>query len=329
MRGIWILSLICLLIVFGTRVGAEGDVQVAMLQKIDVEFYSSVKGTIDVPDPLLKLAPLMTEDASKTPEYLRNRGAKLQSIVKSISAVEDREVGLTDADKLVIADAALSAQEQTGVDAIFMVALARMESDFKKVTQVNAWCKAGLQTQGCYADCGMTQHHIRGPAKYVKTRCKQLAENVKEVFLLSATEISSHVSWCLARAHQAWYRPMRQCVLNRYNMGPYYKTADTCRKQYNCSSLRVDLQRETYDEFAKILSRCKAQERKCLVKAAYWERVTCFEYGARKQLRSTKNCRWCMNVQHIQSFFYRGAQEPAGVANQDVAPQPTVRGPTQ
>jgi hypothetical protein len=191
-----------------------------------------------------------------------------------------------------------------------------VESDFRRITQVNAFCKAGIQQYGCYADCGMTQHHIRGTAKYVNARCKQLAHNVKEVFLLSATEIASHVKWCVEHAYQPWFRPMRQCVLNRYNMGPYYKTADGCRKQHNCSSLRVDLARETFDQFSRTLSSCRAQERKCVMRAAYWERVTCFEYGARKQVRSTKSCRWCTDVTYIQRYFYKDAQElsPAKVA---------------
>jgi len=324
MKGIWTaISLLILVALLWTNVRAEGDstggkTQVAMLRTVDATFYSTVKGIIDVPDPLLTLTPKVTEDASQTEQQREQRqqvrDAQLQNLVKSISAVEDRQVGLTDKKKLEIAEAALLAQEQTGVDAVFMVALARMESDFRPITQVNAACKLGLQQYGCYADCGLTQHHVRGPAKYVNARCSALAKNIKEVFQLSAGEIALHVKWCLDHAHQPLYRPLRQCVLNRYNMGPYYKTAGGCRKQYGCNSLQFDPQRESVEEFAGSLVVCKAQERKCIVRAAYWEQVTCFEYGARKQLRSTRNCRGCGNITHIQRFFYKNAQEPAGVA---------------
>jgi len=338
MKGIWTIILVLSMAVLWSDVRAEGGnvnegaTQVAAIHpQVDASFYATVKGVISLPDPLLVLTPTIQDGADKTEQQQKDRLSKIQSLVKAISAVEDREVGLKDKDKLEIAEAALSAQERTGVDAVLMIAVARMESDFRRIALVNPRCKYGFQQIGCFADCGMTQHHIRGNARYVISYCKALAKNTKEAFFQSATEIASHVKWCHAHAHQPWSRPLRQCVLNRYNMGPAYKTKSKCRKWHSCDTLQRDQQWETVEAFTKRLASCKIQQRRCILRSSYWERVSCFEYGARRQVRSTRNCRWCTDITRIQSFFYKGAtpESPSGIANKAISAQPGGRGAPQ
>ena len=295
MKGIKLLILLSVLFGFSFAVNAEEETTVA-LHTFDAGFYRTVRGVIATPDPLLQLTPTVTPEVVDTPAYQKARVQKLSALVKSIDAIEDKEVGLTQTKKLAIAEAALNAQERTGVDAVFLIALARMESDFREIALVNTACKYGQRDYGCYADCGMTQHHIRGPARYVLRKCKELSRNHKATFLYSAQEIASHVRWCGKRAHQPWNRPLRRCVLNRYNMGPHYYTARKCSRMFNCSSLSAEAQ-----------PYCKASARKCYMRAAYWKRLTCFEYGARKQIRAAKSCRWCTNLAYVNTFFYPAA----------------------
>lgn len=308
MKGIKLLVLLVALFGFSLVVNADGE-KVASVQAVDARFYSSVRGIIDTPDPLLQLAPIVADAKLQDAVYVRARSKKLQELVKAIDAIEDKEVGLTAKKKLEIADAALNAQEKTGVDAVLMIAVARMESDFRPIVMVNAACKFKQRDYGCYADCGMTQHHIRGDARYVNRKCRELAKDTKATFLYSAQEIASHVKWCSERAHQSWNRPLRRCVLNRYNMGPRYKTVSYCKRIYNCSSLVAEAQ-----------PHCKAGERKCIMRAVYWKRLTCFEYGARKLVRAAKSCRWCTNLAYINTFFYPRPTPPK--SNASVAASP-------
>ena len=57
--------------------------------------------------------------------------------------------------RLRIAKAAFAAEKATGVDAVFLIAVGRMESDFRPLYLVNSGCKNNHRT--CWADCGITQ----------------------------------------------------------------------------------------------------------------------------------------------------------------------------
>jgi hypothetical protein len=248
------------------------------------------------PDPLLVINKFTLSSASKE--------ARVLHYMKSVRAIQTSVVRMPAKKVRDIAEAAIYAQEQTGVDALSMIAMARMETDFRDMILINAPCKFKQRTTRCYADCGMTQHHVRGSLAYVQRECKKLAKNRKYSFLKSAEEIVSRVKWCKARPK--WHKPFRRCVLNGYNMGPFYKTVRKCNRRYRCEKMRWDEQREDKDDFHRRLMACQRDRKKCRGRAGYWKQFSCFEYGARNQVRSKRTCRRCDNLRKIRTRFYNG-----------------------
>jgi len=214
--------------------------------------------------------------------------------------------------RYVIAEAALNAQEKTGVDATFMVAVGRMESDFRNLILINSACKYRRRTYGCYADCGMTQHHVRGPLKYVMRYCKKLArprrhrdyaKSVKLAFRKSAEELARHVKYCNDPKKVRRHLPTRRCILNRYNQGTFYKRMERCGRCWLNPAKFIST-----EVYRWRLQDCKKRRRKCRHTAAYWKKLTCFEYGARHAIRSKRSCRRCYSLAKIRTRFYKSPQ---------------------
>lgn len=248
-------------------------------------------------DPILTLKPLSIQTSTAA------REARLKGLIESIKAIEDKGLRMSDRYRRKIADAALYAEEKTGVDAVFMVALARMESDFRGLTMINAPCKYRRRTYGCYADCGMTQHHVRGGLKYVERMCKKLARNHRYSFLKSAQEIAGHVKYCNDPKNFKWHQPTRRCILNRYNMGTLYKTREKCNRWNRCGYMQPN-RFGNYDSYIWAYKDCKRRRRKCRIRAGYWTKLSCFEYGARHKIRSKRSCRYCYSIPQIATRFY-------------------------
>lgn len=208
--------------------------------------------------------------------------------------------------RYVIADAALSAQERTGVDATFLIAVGRMESDFRNLVLINAACKYGRRTYNCYADCGMTQHHVRGSLKYVKQYCKKLAKSPKLSFYKSAQEFARHIDYCTDQKRLKRHLPTRRCILNRYNQGTFYRRVERCSRCWLNPKKFISLEVYQY-----MYRDCKQRRAKCRAKAAYWKKLTCFEYGARHNIRSKRSCRSCYSLAKIRTRFYNPPQTDA------------------
>lgn len=303
--------------------------KVVTLKKVlagDARFYKNAKGSVNYPDPLMRLKPIVPLATRGSVAYKKARELRIKELAKSVKAIEDKNHSkrntyyrhrMTPARRAVIADAALSAEEDTGVDATFLVAIARMESDFRGLVEINSACKF-RGAKRCYGDCGMTQHHVRGSRRYVFSYCKKLSKSHKLSFKKSAQEIARHITWCTTPKRAKYNRPLRRCVLNRYNMGPFYKTAKRCKRWYPCRKIftRTDMIMEDKN---KIYNRCRPKHRKCRGRAAYWQMVSCFEYGARRQIRSKRNCRYCYSISKIKRFFYRDLKKPT------VKPPTTIR----
>ena len=300
-------------VMLGTVVAGTADSTAATSQQLDDKFYRSINGAVDLPDRLLFIRSLVSDEVQKTDQYQKSRRITLESLVNSITAIEDKEVGLPYEAKLKVADAALSAQETTGIDAVFLIALARLESDFRNIINLNFECKYKIRNYGCYADCGMTQNHVRGPLKYVKARCERFNTDLRTSFRESAVELVSHTKWCNARNYQSWHRPVRRCILNRYNQGPFYKTEEQCDKSWACSRLSAG-DNESVESFSRRKALCNYSWKRCFTSAAYWKKLTCFEYGARKLQRSLRSCRYCTSIGLVSSFFYAKPIEPSNSA---------------
>jgi len=205
--------------------------------------------------------------------------------------------------RYIVAEAALNAQEKVGVDATFLIAVGRMESDFRNLILINTACKYKLRNYNCYADCGMTQHHVRGSMKYVQSMCKKLARSPKLSFLKSAEELSRHIAFCTDSKRIKRNLPTRRCVLNRYNQGTFYRRSEQCSRCW-ISPKRFDGK----EAYRLALLDCKKRRNSCRHKAAYWKKVTCFEYGARQNLRSKRSCRRCYSLTKIRTVFYAPPQ---------------------
>jgi hypothetical protein len=255
-------------------------------------------------DPILTLKPVNPISTAAV------REARIKDLLESIQAIEDKGLRMSDRYRRKIADAALYAEEKTGVDATFMVALARMESDFRGLVMINAPCKYALRSYGCYADCGMTQHHVRGSLIYVQKQCEKLAKNHRYSFLKSAQEIAGHIKYCNDPQNAKRHKPLRRCILNRYNMGTLYKRTERCNRANRCGYLRRD-RFGSKEAYLWAYSDCKKRRRKCRIRAGYWKKLSCFEYGARHKIRSKRSCRWCYSIPKITTRFYDPPQVPA------------------
>ncbi len=228
-----------------------------------------------------------------------NTQTRLAQLQRSVLAIQDTGSQMTSQRALKIAEAALNAEKVTGVDATLLLAVARMESDFKDVMRISTSCYSGKGT--CMADCGMTQHHIRGSKAYVLRYCKTMKYNRKLAFVKSAQELAHHIRWCRKRANRRWVYPIKRCVLNRYNQGPFYKTRQKCFRNNRC--WRRKDKSETWPEYNKSVRPCYRARAKCVSRAAYWIKVSCFEHGARKVVKPKRNCRRCTRLVKIPSFY--------------------------
>lgn len=262
----------------------------------------------------------------RAPEVRPNQAKELQRLILAVKSIEDKGVRMTVKRRVRIATAALLASKATGVDASLLIAIARMESDFRGL-QVVDWKCRDRRYKRCRADCGITQHYISGPSTWVIKRCKKLARDLNLSFLKSAKELATHIQYCQKR--HKWNKPVRRCVLNRYNSGTYYRTARRCTKRWTyCSRFTCpkrswvyapDLvkgeKQHRYDIWVKAIRNCNRVKYKCLSRAAYWKKVMCFRYGAVHGIRSRRNCRrmgrcvgrgcprhW--NLQDIATVFY-------------------------
>lgn len=235
------------------------------------------------------VAPLpgKIEAATKEVVVSGNKASLELRLVEAIKALEFQGLVLSEQKRKDIAAAALATSISTGVDPFFLIALARMESDFVSVARVNYQCKTSPRYI-CSADCGITQHHVNGPGKWVQSYCTLLQKDFRLTFQKSAEEIVRHVEWCHKHRSNPWWSPLEQCVLNRYNAGPYY------RRDSQCQNL---------GEPGQEASARKELRRRCLIKAAYWKRVLCFYYGAKDGKKLQRSCRYCMNVADIPWFY--------------------------
>lgn len=223
---------------------------------------------------------------------------KFKRCLRSLTRCTKRSVKVQ-AKRLRIAKAAFDAEKATGVNATFLVAVGRMESDFRPLYLVNPGCQN--HDKLCWADCGITQHHVRGPGSYVKRRCRTVANDYSLSFLKSAQELARHVQYCRKNSYRKWNHPLRRCVMNRYNQGTFYLTMSKCRRRFSCNYKKDP--KEDFDYYYDRLNRCKRLRRKCVSRAAYWKKLSCFEYGARKQIKSIRSCRKCYSVSKIPSFY--------------------------
>lgn len=207
-------------------------------------------------------------------------------------------------EKLVTA--ALKAEKATGVDATLMLALGRMESDFRPLELIDARCGQRLRFGGrrsCGADCGVTQHRLYGGAKYVRRMCKKYAKDYNLVFLKSAQEIARHITFCKKNSHKKFNHPLRRCVLNRYNQGPYYKTRYRCKRIHKCNRIMLKDFGGVKAVWYPVFKACKKRYYKCMNIAAYWTKLSCFEYGARNKIKSKRSCRRCFRFKRIKKFY--------------------------
>lgn len=193
-----------------------------------------------------------------------------KQLMEAIEAIRAPHIKLTVRYKRSLAKAALRAYRKTGVDPILMIAIARMESDFRRLIRPGLPCNPKYPKSFCWADCGVTQHHVRGYTSYVLRYCQYLKWNHKESFLQSSREIAYLKKWCkakrpyygLKKPWTLWDRNYTRCILNQYNQGTYYKRAPRC------------------------WSRKGKRFSQCMDLSAYWKKVQCFKYGAERLIRS-------------------------------------------
>ena len=223
---------------------------------------------------------------------------RLKQLVKSIDAITAKGLRLSMKYKRRIAVAARAAEKATGVDATLLIAVARVESDFRGLTQVSPrYLMPGVRN--CHADCGITQHYISGPKRWVINQCNKLARNYKLSFLKSAQELARHIKWC--KAHPKYHQPLRRSVLNRYNSGTFYYTKRRCRRRWKPIKMERN---ETYAEFLVRKKRWRRGRAKCYGRAAYWKKVLCFDFGARNFIKAKRSCRRCHSLTQIATRFY-------------------------
>ena len=239
---------------------------------------------------------------------------ELAHLVGAIKAIETRNARwLTPKRRMQIAKAALAASQATGVDSTLLIAIARVESDFRRLQSVHPKCYMRGQRY-CMADCGITQHWINGKRSWVLRQCKRVANDYNLSFMGSAKELARHIEWC--KAHPKYHQPMQRCVLNRYNGGPAYKTAASCSRRWktSCPKMCPDFDparpNESYAARTQCRKRCAKSYRRCWGRSAYWKKVLCFEHGARTGVKARHSCRYIRTLKSIPTYFY----PPANVA---------------
>ena len=266
------------------------------------------------------VAPLKGEVATTTSD-----ASLIEQLALGVKALEMKGLALSPTRRTAIATAALTASKATGVDPFLLVALARMESDFVAVARTAYQCKLTPKFI-CSADCGITQHHVNGKGTWVIKYCNTLQHDMVLSFTKSAEELAHHVEWCQNHSSSGWYSPLEQCVLNRYNQGPYYRRDSDCTVK---DGLGMD--RENLSNL----------RRKCLIRAAYWKRVLCFYYGAYTGAPLQRSCRYCMSVDSIPWYYnkpttvayavpplFKALADKATAAQTKTTTPPATAGPT-
>lgn len=223
-------------------------------------------------------------------------------VLAALQAVEAPSTRLTALRRKRIAAAILNAAEKTGVDPILLVAVARTESDLRSYHRVISKKCYEEDARTCGADCGITQHHISGPKRWVVRECRRLSRNDRATILRSAQELAYHIRWC--QNNQERNAPLQRCVLNRYNSGTYYYTPRRCRRW--AKKCRQACSREG----EKCGQKCARDHWRCRSRSRYWVVVRCFYYGAQHGKRAQRNCRYAWNVNNIKSFYALSAASP-------------------
>lgn len=213
-------------------------------------------------------------------------------LVRAIGAIRAPHVPLSMRYKRTLARAALNAQRKTGVNPLLMIAIARVESDFRGIIRPGLACNPKYPKSFCWADCGVTQHHVRGTTAYVLRYCKYLRWSPQHSFLKSAQEIAYLQRWCKVKRPYTrgrltlWDKRFDRCVLNQYNGGTYYRRAWKCWRLRGKKRLR------------------------CLRISTYWRKVLCFKYGADRGIKSKNDqCRrykwhWKVTPAEIRRHAY-------------------------
>jgi hypothetical protein len=148
--------------------------------------------------------------------------------------------------------------------------------------------------------------------------CKKYAKDYNLVFLKSAQEIASHIKYCKTKIGSKYHTPIRRCVLNRYNQGTFYKTRSKCSYTHKCSRLLV-AHYYNKDHWYRAYRSCKKARAKCRNIAAYWVKLSCFEYGARNKIQTKrykrskrrKSCRRCFRYKDIHKFYPTKIPKPS------------------
>ena len=248
--------------------------------------------------------------AELTKQFLAGKNAADAALLKRLlagtTAIQDKGWNLSLKYRMRIANAAMAAFKKTSVDPFLLLGVGRMESDYRPLTLINKGCKGKrprFKGQRCHADCGITQHHVRGSHRYVHAECKRLRKDFTRSFIKSAEEIARHKIYCAKNSR--WDKNHWRCVLNRYNQGPFYK------RQYRCTRSR----------YGRRIGRC-------LSRSIYFKKVLCFKYGAvhqkspvlvytkRNRTRRVDRCRYFLyrwNVADIPTQVYRVALPSASL----------------
>jgi len=195
------------------------------------------------------------------------------------------------------------ASKITGIDPYLLVAVMRVESDFVPAFRLWPECK-DINSRRCRADCGITQHHIVGPTKWVLRTCRRLVRHPSKTATISAKELMRHFEWCGKHAHLKKYRPTIRCVLNRYNAGPKYRTREICNYRYGWRcTIKCPTDERLYRERSQCIRKCYRKRGRCFYYANYWKRVMCFMYGAVTGEKPLKNCRKVKSISEIEKFY--------------------------
>jgi len=219
-------------------------------------------------------------------QMLKGKNGKAQVMLLRLAvgaeSIRDRGLPMTTSYKIRLAKAAYAAYKKTGVDPFLMLAIGRMESDFRPLIMLSAQCQGSTpwhKKQFCTGDCGITQHHVYGYWKYVVPLCRRLQHDFTMSFLKSAKEIAHHIDWCkkIHNDNQHW-----RCVLNRYNQGPMYRTIQRCKRPYYAS-----------------------RRWKCVARAIYWKKVLCFKYGAVHQKSPVVMRKNRTRIDQCRYFYHR------------------------
>lgn len=238
-------------------------------------------------EPVALVAP--TTPSPNAVRRVPSRTQIIARLIQAIKALEGRSSYLNARKRLKIATAAYDVSIRLKVDPYLMIALARMESDFKGTPSYSVRCYTYGAVR-CQADCGITQHYIIGNRRWVFRYCKKLKRNPKLAFTKSFKEILKHIQYCYKKRNQSWHRPFWRCVLNRYNQGTFYYRNRKCHR----------IKREhwmTRREWRKLRGRC-------FHRASYWRQVLCFYYGAKTGKKMKRSCRRCYRLTSITRRFY-------------------------